>query len=494
MKKIFYTLFILVALISCSEDKIDTFVTGQISGTVVSKGDNEPIENVKVSTQPNSKTVFTNSDGEFTLEEVPTGEYSVQAEKEGWITDFEGVTLNEGAEVSIIFELDLETATNQPPTTPILLSPADLSVDVPTEPQFIWSSSDPDATDELTFTLEVKNDQDDEVLKIESLTDTTYTAAGLKFGTKYFWQVTVTDSINEPVLSRISSFTTIINPENRFHYVQQSGGNNVIISSNEDGSTRFALTADNQNSYRPKKNIQAGRIAFMRTVGAQTHLFTTDLAGDDLQQVTLSVPVAGFNLNEIEFDWSSNGAQLIYPNFDKLYKINKDGSGLELLYQTTDGSFISRCAWSEDGSFIALVTNNTEGYGGRIFTIDMNGIVLKTLLNGLPGAVGGLDISVDGAQILYTYDVAGFENNSYRRLDSRVFLYVLATDAVSDLSSDKPAGTNDLNPKFSPNNADIIFENTSNDGISPIQIVRRAKSGAGNRFVLFENAQMPDWQ
>ncbi|XLS27905.1 carboxypeptidase regulatory-like domain-containing protein [Flavobacteriaceae bacterium M23B6Z8] len=494
MKKIVFSLLIFSLLLGCSEDKVDTFVTGEISGTVVSDGDNEPIENVKISTTPNSKTVFTNDKGEFTLEDVPTGDYSVRAEKDGWITDFEGVTLDEGATVTVIFELELETASNQPPSTPVLISPADLAVDVPISQQFVWSSRDPDATDDLTFTLEIKNDQDDEVLKVESLTDTVYQVSDLKFGTKYFWQVAVTDSINDPVLSRVSSFTTTINPENRFHFVEQVSGNNVIVSSNEDGTTRFRLTEEGQNSYRPKKNNQAGRIAFLRTVGGQTHIFTTDLSGEDLQQVTQAVPVAGFNLNEIEFDWSANGAQLIYPSFDKLYKINKDGSGLELVYQTADGSFITKCAWSEDGSFIALSSNNSDGYNGMIFTIDMTGNVLKTILDGLNGATGGLDISIDGSQILYTYDVSGFENNSYRRLDSRIFLYVLATDAVTDLSSDKPAGTNDLNPKFSPNNAQIIFENTSNDGISPVQILRRATSGTGNRIELFANAQMPDWQ
>ncbi|WP_340198991.1 carboxypeptidase regulatory-like domain-containing protein [Ascidiimonas sp. W6] len=494
MKKIIYVLFTFSILISCSEDKVDTFVTGEISGTVVSDGDNEPIENVKISTSPNSKTVFTNANGEFTLEEVPTGDYSLKAEKDGWVTNFEAVSLTESATVTVIFELELETATNRPPATPVLITPTDLAIDVPVEQQFVWNASDPDATDELTFTLEIKNAQDDEILKIESLTDTVYTVSDLDFGTKYFWQITVSDSINEPVLSKISSFTTLDNPENRFHYVQQIGGNNVIISSNEDGSTQFRLTDENQNSYRPKKNLQAGRIAFLRNIGAQTHLFTSDLSGDDIRQVTQAVPVAGFNLNEIEFDWSSNGSQLIYPSFDKLYKINKDGSGLELVFQTSDGSFITKCAWSEDGSFIALTSNNSDGYNGRIFTIDLNGNITKTLLSGLNGAMGGLDISIDGSQVLYTYDVSGFENNSYRRLDSRVFVYTLASDAVADLSIDKPTGTNDLNAKFSPNNADIIFENTSNDGISPIQIVRRAASGGGNRFTLFNNASMPDWQ
>jgi hypothetical protein len=40
----------------------------------------------------------------------------------------------------------------------------------------------------------------------------------------------------------------------------------------------------------------------------------------------------------------------IYPYFDKLYRINNDGSGLTKIYQTSNGKFISECDWSNDGA------------------------------------------------------------------------------------------------------------------------------------------------
>jgi hypothetical protein len=30
----------------------------------------------------------------------------------------------------------------------------------------------------------------------------------------------------------------------------------------------------------------------------------------------------------MDFAWSTNGKELLYSNFNKLYRINKDGSGL----------------------------------------------------------------------------------------------------------------------------------------------------------------------
>ena len=125
--------------------------------------------------------------------------------------------------------------------------------------------------------------------------------------------------------------------------------------------------------------------------------------GTDVQQVTSATPLIGFKQNEIDFSWSSNGDRIIYPSFDKLFLINKDGSGNQLIYQTTDGSFITECDWSYDESMIALKTNDIDGYNTNIFTIDMSGNILTTVLTGITGAAGGLNISVDNQMLLYTY-------------------------------------------------------------------------------------------
>lgn len=495
MKRLIFLSLLCIGLLSCNEDKVDTFVAGEITGKVVTRGDNEPVENVKVSTEPTSSTVFSNAEGNFVLEEVPSGDYSVKAEKEGLLTTFEAVTIREGATVSIVFEMDVETAANRPPEAPQLVFPQDGATDIGLEYVCIWSASDPDEEDALVYSLEIKNDRDDQVFLVENITDTVYTVSGLSFGTKYFWQVTATDSINPPVLSRISSFTTIQNPENRFHYVREQNGNNIIISSDSLQRRAFAMTDNTRNSFRPKKNNEARRVAYLKTVGAETHLFTMDLSGGNEFQVTSTVPVAGFDMNEVEFDWSANGAYFIYPNFNRLYRINLNGSGLQTIYETPDGSFITKCDWSEDGSFIAITTNDQNGYNASLHIIDSTtGNVLRTPVSGVDGALGGVSISVDGRRVLYTRDVSGFENNAYRRLDARIFLYDLDTDTTTDLSQDKAAGTNDLDPMFSPDNAEVIFVNTSNDGISPKSIFRKPVTAQGERSLLFNNAFMPDWQ
>jgi hypothetical protein len=65
-----------------------------------------------------------------------------------------------------------------------------------------------------------------------------------------------------------------------------------------------------------------------------------------------SVPIAEFGFHC--YSWNTSGSQIIYPYFDKLYRINNDGSGLTKIYQTSNGKFISECDWSNDGAKIAL--------------------------------------------------------------------------------------------------------------------------------------------
>jgi Carboxypeptidase regulatory-like domain len=495
-------ILILSLFLGCNEETVDLVGIGSITGRVVKSASFDPIENAKISLSPSNNTVFTDSEGYFRMEEIEAGEYSVSATKEGFLTNFEAATVTVDLEVNVIFEMDDDTALNRPPTTPELKSPTNGIEDQELSLELMWSSTDPD-NDPITYWLELKNDVNNDIIKVENIIDTTYVISDLKYGTKYFWQIAATDSINAEVLSLVSTFKTKVNPENRFFYVKKSANNNnVIYSSNfiEDDAldeNLVQLTIEDQNSWRPRKNQASNLIAFLRIFNNETHLFTMNQDGSNVMQVTNTVPVAGYDLNEIEFSWSSNGDRLLYSNYNKLYVINKDGSGLEQIYQTPDGSFITEIDWSNDESIIALKTNDIEGYNVTIYTIDMSGAILETILAGVNGAAGGLNISIDNKLLLYTYDISEFENTDNRQLDTHLFIYDFDSGISSDLSVNKLAGTNDLDPRFSPNEAEIIFVNTSNDGISPNSIYRINTdiiNNDNNRTELFSDAKMPDWE
>lgn len=483
----------LLILAGCSEDGIDDSGEGTITGKVVAKGSNAPLPNVKIETTPVSNTVFSDENGDFIINEVTEGEYSVQAQLDGFITAFKASRVVSGQTNNVVFELEESTANNRPPEIPELLSPGEGQILESIEANFVWVTTDPDE-DEITFTLELRNDQNNDVLIFEDITEPIFTYSPLLLGAKYFWQVSASDNINPPVFSSVSSFEVIPAPiDNRFLFTREIDGNNVLFSADQDGM-EFQLTSQTMNSFRARRNVAANKIAYLQTNGAQTDIYTMNRDGSGKFKVTSTLKPNGFNLNELNFSWPENSDKIYFPSFDKLYSINSNGQGLELVYQTTDGAFISEVDVNESLNRIALKTNNQNGYDINIFVIDFNGDLIATALDGVAGAASGLNLSFDGQNLLYSYDVSANQNATYRRLNSRAFIYNIPDDTTTDVSEDKPGGTNDLDVRFSPNEAEIIFVNTSNDGISQKNIWKITLNDTNTRVQLFSNGFMPDWE
>jgi len=489
-------LLAIITSVACSEDTVDGSERGILTGTVVENGTNLPLENVKISTNPSSSTVFTDAEGNFVIEEIPVDQYSVQAELDGYLSAFEAAEILSGATVNVVFELDVETANNRPPNTPVLVTPAESATDIPLETDLTWIGGDPDA-DDVTYSIELRNNVDDEILSFSTENDTTLTVTGLRFGLKYFWQVGAKDTVNEEeILSEIGVFETIATPDFRYVFVREVDGNSVIFSADGEGN-ELQLTSSSVNSFRPRRNLAANKIAFLSNSGSDIHIFTMDVDGSNIQQITNQVPVNGFNLSEVDFSWADNGGKLYYPNFNRLYTIGNDGTGLVEVYQTNDSSLITEVAVSDDETLIALKTNDINGYNVSIFTITSTGVVIDTILSGVNGAAGGLDMSVDNQRVLYWHDVSGFESSNYRQLDARVFSYNRNTAITDNLSDGKAPGTNDFDCRFTPNEAEILFTNTSNDGVSQKNIVLAdidPNDTDFDRETIFENAKMIDFE
>ncbi|MGJ1451161.1 carboxypeptidase regulatory-like domain-containing protein [Sphingobacterium spiritivorum] len=480
--------------ISCSEELIEKIVSANVKGMVVKSKTNEPLANVKITTSPTTQTVFSKADGTFEIKDMPVGDYSVKAELSGYIMEIEGANLTASDQsVSIVFEMKDDKSLNSPPAVPQLLSPADNAINIPLSIKLTWACTDPDE-DSLSYRLIIKNNKSGDIRDIKNIKDKSYQLENLEYGTSYFWQIVASDSIHTEIFSPVFKLTTSAVPQNRFHYVRKSGDNYQIISADENNKF-FNLTSDHTSSLRARKNNAAGLIAFIRLADGNAHLFTANTDGSGVFKVT-TVPVAGFNIAELDFAWKANGKEILYPSFDKLYRVNKDGSGTEMVYKTSDGSFISECDWSNDGTKIAIKTNDINGYKTKIYVIDILGNVVHTIHENMKGAAGGINFSVSGDKLLYTYDISGYENADYRQLNSHIFLYNLTDNTKTDLSAFTkiPAGYNDLDARFSPNEAEIIFTQTSNDGISQKDIYKIGISSETSRKLLFTNALMPDWE
>lgn len=495
LKIVFSALLLAIfAMSSCSEDKITDGATGTLTGTVVAEGTNEPLQNVKISTQPISTTVFTNSEGFFQIEEIDVQDYSVQAELDGYITTFEPASITANRTANVIFEMQIEQEDNAAPNTPVLIAPANNAQDLDLTVEFIWSGSDPDG-DELTYTLSLLNDQNDLLETYTAVGDTMLTVNdGLLFATKYFWQVSANDGVNSDVLSTISSFETTNTPNLEFLFVRKVGDNNVIFASDEDGNT-LQLTDADKNSWRPRKNATTGKIAYLQSVGADAQLFVMNTDGSGKNQLSNSFPVAGFNLDEIDIAWTPDGGSILYPNFNKIYRVNIDGSGTAVFYTTTDGSFVSEVDWSEFNDVIAVKTNDVQGYNARIFTMQPDGTVINVVQEGLPGAVGGLDLNIDGSELLFAYDISGLELPSYRPQDSRLFIYYSDTDTSAQLSTQVEDGFINIDPRFSPNENLVIYTQKGR-ALNALRTIysHDIEFDNPNEEELFPNSFMPDWE
>ena len=488
-------LVLLVTIFSCSEEKIAGEEFGILEGKVVSAIDFKPLANVKVFSNPSTSIVFTDEEGNFVITNAKVGDYSFEAQKDGYITKFEAATINTDKATKLVFEMKLSTTNNKPPTTPLLLTPSDNAIGQALELNLTWIATDPEK-DSLKYEITLRKDNSSDVVTYAAISGPSYILKGLTYSTKYYWQVSVSDGINPPVLSAIRAFTTTTFPNARFLFVKKNNDNNVIFSGDDSGN-QLQLTSSDVNSWRPRRNNQSKKIAFIRASGAQNHLYTMNLDGSGIIKVTNSIPVVGFNSDFINFSWNTSGSQIIYPYFDKLFKINSDGSGLTKIYQTPNGKFISECDWSNDGTKIALKVNDASGYKAEIYVINTSGVVISQVLSGIEGGVGGLNFSLSGQKLVFTRDVSGFEDPNYRQIDTQVFQYTFATNSLIEIGLDKPAGSLDLDVRYSPNEAELILMNTSNDGQSVKNIVKYTPplNNTGSiRTILFANASMPDWE
>ena len=481
-----------ILLVSCSEEQVDDNGKGIVKGRVVNSETFEPIKNARISTSPTTNTFFTDENGCFVFDEVLVGKYSFQAQKDGYITKFEPATVLKNTTIQIIFELDISTANNKPPEIPVLTAPTDNVKSQPLKLNLTWTATDKES-DPLTYTVTLKNGTTDVVTIYKDIKTTTFEISGLNYSTKYYWQVSASDGINSPSNSVTNTFTTLAFPNPRFLYIKKVNSNNVIYTADVAGN-ELQLSSSEVNSFRPRKNLQINKIAYISSDGSQNQIYTMDPDGSNVFKVTNSIPIAGFNMEHINYCWSTNGSQLIYPNFDKLYRIDANGGGLIELFKTPNGKFISECDWSQDGTQIVLKVNDISGYTVEVYVIDSAGAVLYQVLSGLNGAVSGLNISVDNQKIVYTRDVSGYQSSNYRRLDSRIFIYNRITNTSTELDTKKENGYNDLDVKFSPNEAEVIFTNTSNDGISIKNVQKASITDVDSRTTLFTGGTMPEWK
>ena len=126
---LFLAFLLMLFTFSCREGKIEPFRSGTIRGQVLFADDLTPIKDATVRTNPATSSVLTDENGTFALYDIPVGSYTVQAEKEDYLTKFESISVSEDVFTDVNIKLALIEEENFSPTQPSSPTPSDNAMD-----------------------------------------------------------------------------------------------------------------------------------------------------------------------------------------------------------------------------------------------------------------------------------------------------------------------------------------------------------------------------
>lgn len=489
----------LLGLWSCTEDTfVEPLQLATVRGQVLVNATRQPVRDALVRISPGGRITETDSTGNFRFDSVLAGRYTITVTKEPYRTEVATVE----ADVQLISQVTVllieDKSQNRAPTPPTSVTPMSGTVNVPSTLTLKWKATDPNR-DTLRYDVNLfREGSTTPTRSFTGLLADSVVVDNLDYMTTYIWQVTVRDGVNT-VNSALFSFRTAAFPDLPYLFVRRVNGQFQIFATGPSPAETRQLTQTGSN-WRPIASPNRQQIAFISNRDTELHLYVMNMDGSNLRQVT-SVPVAGLWATDLSFCWSPDGTQLLYPSNARLYAVRTDGTGLRTVSTAPTGRFFAGCDWTGQGNRIAART--TAGfYDNEILLIPASGGAATTVLSRPNNRVGNPAFSPDGARLVLSIDLGTLQNEQGRQLDARIFLLELASGALTDLSSirtenqnqtSKPVGTNDLEPRFSPNGARVIFTNTDNTNTGTRTIQTMDIDGR-NRQQTIQQGEMPYWR
>ena len=496
LKKIAVNLFLMLLLMlgiqSCSDDPVSPVITGTIKGRVIDADDGFAIPVASITTNPGTVSITTDDSGNYEISDVAEGSYTVRASKQGYKSTSINISVKAGETTQADILMVIEPSENTAPLPPSNPAPMDGAVDQPIAVILAWSGSDADVDDSLTYEIYFGNIENPVSNIAVGLTDTTFLLEDLFYETTYYWQVVTKDKKESVAYGPVWRFTTCSFPNNRVVFASNRDGDYAIFSASETGETIIQLTENSSRNWWPRISPNRDRIAFISDRDIDPFIYSMKTNGSDEHKLT-SLPVAGYHNNGIGFCWSPDGFYLLFSHYEKLYRINADGSNLTQIATAPADRHFRECDWSPLGDKIVALTIGSWMYDSEIYLMNSDGTEMTLLKEDSLGATASPSFAPDGKKILFTHDVSGHEVNSGRQLDARIFILHIDQSDTTNVSENKPAGTNDLFPRWSPDGAKIIFTNGPNDDVAPKDIWIMDADGS-NREKIIENGIMADWR
>jgi TolB protein len=485
-------------LTACEENTVEPVLYGAVTGTVFDARTNLPLSNVAISTNPATGSYVTDAQGRFSIDKVPVGTVGIIARKADYSQQTANVTVAQGQTLPVALLLEKPAATT-PPSAPVRPAPAPMATNQPTDLVLSWHPANATKGDSLRYdVLLFESNNINQRSLLTNSRDTTVQVTDLLFGTTYYWQVTVRNPAGATARGPVWSFQTRPLPDNRFLYARTVAGNTDVYSSNATGTDLVRLTTSAAVETAPQLSPNRDFVAYASNATGQYQLYTMSRDGSNQRRIT-TLSIEGYHNAGIGYRWSPDGAQLIYAHYNELYRINRDGTGLALLATAPAGRHFRECDWTVQGNRLVVQTVGVNIFDAELYLMNADGSNPTLLVGNLPGRLDSPSFSLDGQRVMYTRDVAGFDATSGRQIDAHIFTQRLDGTGMVDVSQStstvigKPAGTNDLFPRFSPDSFHIIFVNVVNDDLT-LPDIWTADLDGRNRTRLFTNATLPDWK
>jgi TolB protein len=483
---------LLIFFSSCKEDTIQPVLYGSISGVVINDSTSLAIGGASITTSPPTSALLTGADGKFSIDDIPVGNYAINAQKAGYKKGSVSISVRENAATQATVFLETDNGTNSAPNAPSVPFPATAATGQPVNIALAWSASDPDG-DLLSYTVYLyKSGSSSQDIIALGIIDTTINVQNLDYSTTYYWQVVAKDSGGLISNSGTWTFTTKQFPDNPLVYSKKIEDNYEIFSNDTADASPVRLTNMISREWWSRFNSRRSKIAFTSNENVGTDIYTMNPDGSDIFRVT-NVPVAGYNNYGIGFCWSFDDGKFYYSNNDKLYSIFVNGSGRTLIATAPAGRNFREVEQSPQGNKLVALTVGSNVYDSEIYLMNSDGSNMTLFVDNQPGITERPSFSADGTKIIFTHDVSGYENQDGRQLDSHIFISSIDGNDTIDASIEKPAGTNDTNPRFSPDGAKIIFNNVPNDNSKAPGIWIMDANG-NNRRMIVNDGIMPDWK
>ncbi len=486
----FLALSFIIALSSCEEAVVsDNY--GAITGVIESKVDGTPLEGALISTNPASRSVKTDDEGRFTIEEMEAGDYVVTASKHEYSNGSAAVNVRKDKVTEIVIQLeDGDLAAN----TVKFSSPApnQNQEDVGVPITFAWAYTGVSDSSDITFELEVRTPESVEpVIHVEDLVDTFYIAENLSYSKNHTWTVIAKKNDEKIGQSDYWNFRTVSSASLPFLFVEPDDAH--IYLSADKGGTKHRMTHETILNSFPRANPVTDEVIFLASHNSNNHIYLT-YGEDQVTERISPLPVDGNHHSGEGFCWSPTGDQVLFCHYDKLCRINKDGSGLFTVSTAPAGRNYVFVDWSGIAGKIVVQTRGVNIYDSEVYLMNPDGSGMTRIIDNGDGRTEYPTFSIDGKNVIFTHDDADVNDPYGRMYDSRIKTYEIATSIITDITGNAKAdGTNDLQPRYSPDGSKIIFVNTSNTGTGQKDIYVMDANG-GNRVLYFENAEMPEWR